>query len=214
MWHAFARQLSNPEGLTGLVVGQMMKLANRQPTRRAIEALDIQRGHDVLDLGCGPGQASALMLPLAAPGQVCGIDQSATMIGEANRTNHRAVQQGRALFKQAAFAALPFPDAHFDRVLASNVMYFWHETAPILKEIKRVLRPGGKLSIYLTSARTMQHWKIAQAGTHRLFDDEEVQYVLAEAGFTPDKIRVESLALPGGVIGILAIATMDLATIS
>jgi SAM-dependent methyltransferase len=214
MWHAFARQLSHPQGLAGFAVGKLMKLANRQPTRLAVEALDIQPGNDVLDLGCGAGQATALMLPLAAPGRVDGIDRSATMIDEANRTNSLAVRQGRSRFKCADFESLPFPDGRFDRVLASNVMYFWQDTGLVLNEIRRVLRPGGNLSIYLTSAQTMRHWKIAGAGTHRLFDADDVRLALTEAGFAPDMVCVNSVALSGGVSGVVAVATLDKIAVS
>jgi SAM-dependent methyltransferase len=212
MWHAFARQLSHPQGFAGFAVGKLMKLANRQPTRLAIEALDIQPGNDVLDLGCGAGQASALMLPLALPGRVDGIDRSATMIDEANRTNTQAVRLGRSRFRCADFESLPFPDDCFDRVLASNVMYFWHDTAPVLSEIRRVLRPGGRLAIYLTSAQTMRHWKIARAGTHRLFDAYEVRRELIHAGFAAKQIQVNNVLLSGGVTGVIAVAMMDIAT--
>jgi len=155
--------LSNPSGLAGQLVGHLMRVANRQPTRLAIEALGIQPGEDLLDLGCGPGQATAQMLPLAHPGRVCGIDQSTVMITQASHRNRAALQHGNAWFGVASFELLPFPDDRFDGVLASNVMYFWHDTAPVLSEIKRVLRPGGRVAIYLTSADTMRHWRLASA---------------------------------------------------
>jgi ubiquinone/menaquinone biosynthesis C-methylase UbiE len=206
MWHAFARQLSNPSGLAGRIVGRMMRVANRQPTRLAIEALDIRPGEDMLDLGCGPGQAAALMLPLARPGRVCGIDQSPVMIDQARQLNRDAIRTGDAAFAVAGFDALPYPDASFDGVLASNVMYFWHDTAPVLAEIRRVLRPGGRLSIYLTSAETMSSWKLAGAGTHRLFMPDQVLAALVEAGFATGDIHVRSVAIEGGVTGIVALA--------
>lgn len=209
MWHAFARQLSNPRGLAGRAVGMLMTIANRAPTRLAINALAIRPGDDVLDMGCGAGQATALMLPLARPGRVDGIDQSAVMVSQARRANRNALRRGWSRFQQADFAKLPFPDASFDRVLASNVMYFWQRTDLILREIKRILRPGGRMSIYLTSAETMRHWKFADAGTHRLFDVADVETALIEAGFAPDHFSVERVPMRGGVIGILAHVARD-----
>jgi SAM-dependent methyltransferase len=208
MWHAFARQLSNPTGLAGRLVGRLMRIANRQPTRLAIDALAIQPGEDVLDLGCGPGQAAAQMLPLARPGRVCGMDQSAVMIDQARHLNREAVRTGEARFDVAGFDALPFPDGSFDAVLASNVMYFWHDTAPVLAEIRRVLRPGGRLSIYLTSAETMRGWKLVGAGTHRLFSAEDVSRAMQDAGFQSQDFEVRSVRIEGGVDGILALVRM------
>lgn len=201
-----ARQLSNPTGFAGRLVGQMMKRANREPTRLAVQALAIQPGESVLDLGCGPGQAAALMLPFARPGTVTGIDQSETMIQQARRDNRRAVAANQLAFHMVSFEALPFEDRHFDAVLASNVMYFWHDATAVLTEIRRVLRDGGRLSIYLTSAQSMQNWGFAEAGTHRLFSPEDVTDALRASGFAQADISVETVRIGKGVIGILAVA--------
>jgi SAM-dependent methyltransferase len=201
-----ARQLSNPTGFAGRLVGQMMKRANREPTRLAVDALAIQPWESVLDMGCGPGQAAALMLPLARPGRVSGIDQSETMILQALRDNRAAVAARQMDFRVATFETLPFEAACFDAVLASNVMYFWHDAAAVLTEIRRVLRNGGRLSIYLTSAQSMQNWGFAEAGTHRLFSADDVADALHASGFAQADISVETVPIGKGVIGILAVA--------
>ena len=206
MKRLLARQLSNPTGFAGRLVGRMMKLANREPTRIAVEALAIQSGEQVLDLGCGPGQAAALMLPLAMPGRVTGIDQSTTMIAQAKRDNRRAVTSGRMAFCVASFEALPFDAACFDAVLASNVMYFWYNPSLVISEIRRVLRENGRLSIYLTSAASMQNWGFAEAGTHRLFSAEDVKAVLIDGGFAEADVSVRSVPIGKGVTGIVATA--------
>jgi ubiquinone/menaquinone biosynthesis C-methylase UbiE len=206
MWHAFARQLSNPRGASGWAVGKLMKLANRQPTRIAIDALDIQNGDDVLDLGCGAGQAMAIMLPLTGTGSVHGLDQSRTMVNEAERTNRAAIRKARATVRQGQFENLPYADATFDRILASNVMYFWHDTGVVLGEIRRVLKPGGRLAVYLTDSGTMQDWKIAGAGTHRLFSADDVTAALGEGGFLSADIQVTPVSITESITGLLAIA--------
>jgi arsenite methyltransferase len=206
MWHTFARQLANPRGVSGWVVGKLMKRANRQPTRLAIDALDIQNGDVVLDLGCGAGQAMAIMLPLAGRGGVHGIDQSETMVHEAARSNADAIRSARATVRLGHFENLPFPDAMFDRILASNVMYFWHDSDVVIREIRRVLKPGGTLAIYLTDAATMRGWKIASAGTHRLFGATAVAAALEDGGFACENISVAQVAITGGIAGLIALA--------
>lgn len=201
-----ARQLANPTGLAGRLVGRMMKVANREPTRLAIEALQILSGERVLDLGCGPGQAAALILPLSRPGPVTGIDQSPTMISQAHRDNWRAVAAGEMDFHVARFEALPFDDGSFDAVLASNVMYFWHDTKTVLGEIRRILAPGGRLSLYLTSAESMKDWGFAEAGTHRLFSPHDVAVALKSADFGEEAIDVRTVDIGKGVTGIVATA--------
>ncbi len=202
MWHAFARQLANPRGMSGWAVGKLMKRANRQPTQLAIDVLDVQPGDKILDLGCGAGQAMALMVPITGLGNVFGIDQSATMVAEAKRSN----RSGGVTVQQATFESLPFETASFDKILASNVMYFWHDPARILREIRRVLRPGGRLAIYVTDAKTMQNWKIADAGTHRLFSAEQVEVALIEGGFARNEIAVTTVPIKGGITGVIAVA--------
>jgi ubiquinone/menaquinone biosynthesis C-methylase UbiE len=202
MWHAFAGQLANPRGISGWAVGKLMKRANRQPTRLAIDALDIQAGDQVLDLGCGAGQAMALMVPLAGHGLVYGIDQSKVMVAEAVRSN----PTGDVSVHHATFGQLPFEGAFFDKILASNVMYFWPDTNLVLREIRRVLKPGGRLVIYVTDAETMQGWKIAGAGTHRLFSAVQVAEALNDGGFARNEIMVKSVPIKGGIKGVIAVA--------
>lgn len=209
MWRSVAQQLSNPSGLAGKVLGMLMKRANRLPTQLAIDALGIAPGQDVLDLGCGPGQAIEQMLPLAFPGRVCGIDRSPTMIGQACRANRNAISNGQASLVTGAFERLPYPDACFDRILASNVAYFWHDAGAVLAEVRRVLKPGGRLSIYVTDAETMRGWKIAKAGTHRLYGVEDLRSVLAAGGFAPADIAVRSVEISAGVSGIVATASLE-----
>ncbi len=206
MWHALAHQLANPQGMSGWAIGKLMKRANRQPTSLAIDVLDIQDGDEVLDLGCGPGQAMALMLPLAGAGGVHGLDQSATMIRQAAKANRRAIKAAHATVRQGQFENLPYPDAAFDRILASNVMYFWYDTVRVLHEVLRVLKPGGRLSIYLTDAETMQDWKIASAGTHKLFGPEDVRDSLLKGGFLRGNIKVKPVLIGESIKGVIAVA--------
>jgi ubiquinone/menaquinone biosynthesis C-methylase UbiE len=206
MWRALARQLSNPQGLAGWTVGKLMTIANRQPTRIAIDALRLMLGDDVLDLGCGPGQAMAAMLPLVSPkGSVCGLDQSQTMVRQALRANSAGVRSGQVSVKQGIFEKLSFPANSFDKILASNVMYFWHDVPVVVRELRRVLRSGGLISIYLTSAETMRNWKIADSQTHRLFDVHDVNKALIEGGFSVEEVQVSEIKLTGNVVGLLAV---------
>src|SRR4051794_18374634 len=98
-----------------------MRLANRRPTMLAIGALSVEPGHSVLDLGCGAGDAISTLQAAAAHGNVTGIDHAPEMIARAVR-RHPA-----ASFACCRFTEIPFAPKSFDRVLATNVAYFWHE---------------------------------------------------------------------------------------
>lgn len=206
MWKRIGRQLQNPQGLGGRLTGRFMRVVNRAPNRLAVDALDLGAGDTALDLGCGPGHAIVLMAAQAAT--VHGIDQSATMIEQAGHANRAAVLEGRVVLKNGSFNRLPYPDASFDKILASNVMYFWANIPKVLGEVQRVLKPGGRLAIYVTDAQTMKNWKFASPETHRLFTSDEVRMLLVKGGFDENAVSIEQINLPGGVRGLLAIADL------
>ncbi|MDO7837305.1 class I SAM-dependent methyltransferase [Sphingobium sp. HBC34] len=204
MWHALGRQLGNPQGMAGAWVGRIMRIANDRPTRIAVDALDLHRHEVALDLGCGSGHAIALMAQRARC--IYGIDQSAVMVRQAGHRNRAAIRAGRVSVTTGRFAALPYPDASFDKILASNVVYFWQDEQAVLAEVRRVLRPGGMLSIYVTDAATMRQWKFACSGTHRHFTAGDLARLLTDAGFDGDAIEVRPVAISRTIQGLLATA--------
>lgn len=98
-------------------------------------------GHRVLDAGCGDG---ALACAAASRGaQVTGIDPDPSMLAAASS---RAAQAGvRATFLNGRVERLPFPNASFDVVVSVTVLCFVSDAAGAVREMVRVLRPGGRL---------------------------------------------------------------------
>jgi SAM-dependent methyltransferase len=207
IWHAIGRQLQNPTGLTGRVIGRAMCIANAKPNQLAVNALRIDPCDTVLELGFGPGHAINAMAVQAFAGTVYGIDQSPVMLRQACRRNRQAIREGRVVLYQTEFERLPFPDASIDKLLAVNVIYFWKDAPAVLSEIRRVLRPGGRVSIYATDASTMRHWKFAGPETHRLYGTTELSAVLQRAGFQRDRILVRTVCVYRRVPGLLATVT-------
>lgn len=101
-------------------------------------------GSQVLDLGCGAGHASFTAAEVVA--QVTAYDLSAQMlevVAKAAREkglNNIDTQQGYA-------EALPFADASFEVVISRYSAHHWHDVGQALREVKRVLKPGGTLII-------------------------------------------------------------------
>ena len=108
-------------------------------------ALPRVQGHDVLEVGCGPGWLLADML---AAGYAChAIDASPQMVRAARRTvQRRQLTAAADTVQQARAQALPFADASFDTVVSTFPAPYIHDPAS-LREIARVLRPGGRLIV-------------------------------------------------------------------
>lgn len=210
VWHNIGRQLRAPSGAGGQATGWAMRVLNTRPNALAVQALLADRPDRILELGCGPGHAIRLLARSLPAAEIFGIDHSTTMLRQAQARNRRAVGAGQVRFDRADFTALPFADGAFDAVLAVNVAYFWHDDAPILAEIRRVLRPGGRLVVYVTDAATMQRWKFADPATHRLHDRTSLSQMLADGGFRPTQQALSEVDIAAGIRGIVATATNNL----
>jgi ubiquinone/menaquinone biosynthesis C-methylase UbiE len=104
----------------------------------------VRRG---LDVGCGPGQFTILIAERAPEAEVWGIDLAPTMIELARRHAAESSASARLHFEVADVAKLPFPDGHFDAVVSSGSIKHWPDQAAALREIHRVLVPGGRAFI-------------------------------------------------------------------
>jgi len=108
--------------------------------RIVIDMLGGTRGR-LLEAGCGPG----IMLPelLAMGFEVQATDISSEMLRRARQRMHGHPLAARCRIGSADLERLPFPDAFFDAVLAMGVLEYLPNYAHALREMSRVLRPGG-----------------------------------------------------------------------
>lgn len=137
-----------PKGWLGALALLAMALKNGGQNRAALEALDIRPGHSVLEIGCGPGMGiRGALRRTGRGGFVAGVDRSPCATHFAAHAVHRAVFAGRAVTMRAEAADLPFRAAMFDRVFAVNSFQFWPDPARALREVERVLAPGGRLVV-------------------------------------------------------------------
>lgn len=101
------------------------------------DAVGVTAGQSVLDVGCGPGALTGVLVDLLGTDAVSAFDPSPPFVGECS-TRHPGVtvRAGRA-------EAIPFDDAQFDFTLAQLVLHFVDDPAQAALEFLRVLRPGG-----------------------------------------------------------------------
>lgn len=113
--------------------------------RRTLEALALKPGEAALDVGCGPGYLTLEMaLSVGATGHVDGIDLSPAMLEIARR---RCADLPWVRLHEADAHRIPLADASMDATASVQVYLFARNLAPVLAELYRVLRPGGRAVI-------------------------------------------------------------------
>ena len=192
------RQFHNPTGPVGRLAGWVMgrRSSNVQRNRWAVELLAIQPTDRVIELGCGPGVALAAAAGRAARGLVVGVDHSEVMIRQAGRRNAAAIRAGRVRLIHAPVERLHVTDGTFEAALAVNSAGMWPEPAARLREIGRVLRPGGRIALV-----SQPRCAGATAATSAAAGDR-LAALLSHAGF--HDLRVETLDLDPPAVCVLA----------
>ena len=120
-----------------------MNLMTIPLSRWGLSHVEIHDDADILDIGCGGGRNIQRLLRAAPKGHVTGIDPSETAVSMSFALNREAIADGRCDVYEGTADILPFGDNRFDLVMASETMYFWKNPDECVREILRVLKPGG-----------------------------------------------------------------------
>ncbi|MFC4010576.1 class I SAM-dependent methyltransferase [Nonomuraea purpurea] len=191
-------QAHHPRGIVGWANGWMFahRPSNRKRNIWAVSLLDVQPTDRVLEIGFGPGVAIAEFAARATRGHVFGIDHSQAMVRHATRRNAAAVRARRVHLTRASVEQLPSFGEPLDAVLAVNSVGFWPDPVERLGELRRLLRPAGRIAL-VSQPRCPGATRdtTAQAA-------QELQDMLTQAGFTD--FRVETLELDPPVACVLA----------
>jgi SAM-dependent methyltransferase len=108
---------------------------------------ELQSGHRVVDIGCGAGIDSFIAAKMVGPeGKVIGIDMTAAMLDKARQA---AKESGvsNIKFYQAFAEELPIPDSWADVIISNGVLNLMPNKSAALKEMRRILKIGGRLQI-------------------------------------------------------------------
>jgi len=120
----------------------------KERRRKITAALALQGGEAILDVGSGPGhQAFEISAVVGPDGRVRGIDPAESAVAIASR---RCSELPNVSFELGEAAQLPFDDETFDAVMSSQVFEYLEDVSGGLREIFRVLRPGGRMLIHDT----------------------------------------------------------------
>lgn len=140
----------------------------------------------VLDVGSGVG-GPARALAASHGCVVTGVDLSEPFVDAARYLTERTRQNGQVSFQAASALALPFGDGHFDAVLLQHVAMNIADRARLYREIRRVLKPGGKFATYDAVLKGGElHYPVPWArtpATSFLLTPDATREVVEEAGF-------------------------------
>lgn len=158
------------------------------------DAAEIGLGESVLDVACGTGVlACAALDRVGHQGTVVGVDPNADMLSVARRKSMSVKwREGRA-------ESLPFPERSFDAVVSQFGFMFFDDRPAALREMMRVLRPGGRMAVAVCDAVDHSPGYAALAGLlQRLFGDR-----IADAFRAPfvlgDAERLLSICAAAGI---------------
>lgn len=131
----------------------------REPViRSAIETLQLPAGSRGLDVGCGIGGHTLMLAEAVGPsGQLTGLDMNPECLAYARKTVVDSGRSEQVTFREGNMYQLPFEDDTFDWVWSVDcVGYPWvGEILPLLRELARVIKPGGKLAILAWSSQQL-----------------------------------------------------------
>ena len=158
----------------------------------------------VVDVGCGTGNLLPLLRDCGGrmEGYV-GADLSPGMLLVARGK----ARDGRTGFVAVDAARLPLRDAAFDTAVSASALHYWDDARAGLAEIRRVLRPGGRLLLldWLRDPlpmRALDAWmRISRVEYRRMYSRAELADALADAGF---RVQAEARGSAGGPWRIIA----------
>ncbi len=196
-------QCKKPTGFFGRLTLRRMNKSHSKLTDWGLTHTAVELRFTVLDVGCGGGRTVSKLAAMAAQGKVHGIDYSEESVAASRRYNAQAVRVGRVEIHLADIGKLPFADNTFDLVTGVETHFWWPDIATGLREIRRVLKPGGTLiliaEVYKGADAIMSRLCEKQAlisGIKMLTPDEH-RDLLASAGFAD--VRIDALAAKGWI---------------
>jgi SAM-dependent methyltransferase len=183
-------QYRRPSGLIGRWVGRRMARQHRAENAWTVSLLDAQPTDQILEVGFGPGIALEMLACVVTQGRITGVDASTEMVATASRRNRAAIRAGRVELRQGEAASLLFSDATFDKAYSIHSIYFWPNTMQGLCEMRRVLKPGGRLVVTILPK---ERWPVSPDGTLgtpdcHVFGGDELARLMREAGFASTAI--------------------------
>lgn len=180
-------QCQKPRGWIGRIVLWSMNRRHSNVTDWGLQHVSIAPHDTILDVGCGGGRTVTKLATAAREGRVYGIDYAEESVAAATRTNRQLIALGRVDIRHASVSELPFGDDTFDLVTAVETHFWWRDLGAGMREVFRVLKPGGRLVIIAEFYNGGKHAKYADRlskwTTMALLDVDQHTAIFSSAGF-------------------------------
>jgi ubiquinone/menaquinone biosynthesis C-methylase UbiE len=166
----------------------------RDWTRPMVDAAQLGAGMRVLDVACGTGVLTVEAAKAVAPGgSAVGLDLNPGMLAVARR------KAPEIHWREAPAEALPFASAHFDAVVSQFGLMFFRDRHAAIREMWRVLRPGGRLAVAVWDAlENTPGYSAVTSLLAQLFGDT-VAGLLRAPYALGDRALLEGLLLDSGI---------------
>ncbi len=196
-----AKQLRLPEGENSKMIADFMSKGNRAMYDYTFSKFKLQSKSKVLEIGPANGYFVNQLFEKNDTIHYTGLDLSLDMIREAINLNSELVTSGKAEFVFGDVIALPLDDSLFDVIFTVNTLYFWSDPKKGMSELRRVMKPNGKLVIAIRSKETMSKMPFTEFG-FQLYSKSELEALFLDNGFANLELtsKTDEVILPSGEI--------------
>jgi ubiquinone/menaquinone biosynthesis C-methylase UbiE len=183
-------QCQKPTGWLGRFILWQMNAHHSKLTDWGLAHISIEKHYTILDVGCGGGRTVGKLAAAATQGKVYGIDFSEESVAASKRANARCIDLGRVEIRHGSVSQLPFQDGMFDLATAVETHFWWPNLPGDMREIFRVLKPGGKLIVIaeaykgVTAKVSILAEKFAAKTGMKLLSVDEHRELFANAGYS------------------------------
>jgi ubiquinone/menaquinone biosynthesis C-methylase UbiE len=185
-------QFRKPTGWMAGLAALGMNREHEKVWRWGLEHIALQPDAVILDIGCGGGGAVRILAQAASRGKVYGVDYSEDVLCTARRVNQALIRQRLVKIEHGSVSDLPFPKDTFDLATAFETTMFWPSLVDDLREVRRVLKPGGTLLIaneaYADARFERRNAKWARLVGFQLQTPQETRECLIEAGYSKAEV--------------------------